>query len=277
MKRLGIVGAAGSDTRSLLERLGRRLSERGAVATVTRMNQGEDAGRAPEFDGWRPEATRSHGLTDEGTWYAVEEDHTLADLLDHLAPRFEYALVEGFPDASIPTVALGDREHAGETVLTAPDADAVDVDAVVAALDEQEPFETLESLVAQAKASTDSELAGAIATFTGRVRTKESPDDTPTEFLEFEKYDGVAEERMAAIRADLEARDGVYEVLLHHRTGVVEREEDIVFVVVLAGHRSEAFETVEDGINRLKAEVPLFKKEVTADGEFWAHEPKIEK
>jgi len=43
-------------------------------------------------------------------------------------------------------------------------------------------------------------------------------------------------------------------------------------VVVLAGHRGEAFRTVEDGINRLKAEVPLFKKEVTVEDEFWAHQ-----
>ncbi len=61
-------------------------------------------------------------------------------------------------------------------------------------------------------------------------------------------------------------------MLLHHKTGVVEAGEDIVFVVVLAGHREEAFETVSDGINRLKAEVPLFKKEVTVEESFWVHE-----
>jgi molybdopterin synthase catalytic subunit len=43
-------------------------------------------------------------------------------------------------------------------------------------------------------------------------------------------------------------------------------------VVVLAGHRGEAFRTVEDGIDRLKDEVPLFKKEVTVEEEFWRHE-----
>ncbi|PSP53856.1 molybdopterin synthase, partial [Halobacteriales archaeon QH_7_68_42] len=48
--------------------------------------------------------------------------------------------------------------------------------------------------------------------------------------------------------------------------------EDIVFVVVLAGHRREAFRTVEDGIDRLKDEVPLFKKEVTVEETFWSHE-----
>jgi molybdopterin synthase catalytic subunit len=77
---------------------------------------------------------------------------------------------------------------------------------------------------------------------------------------------------MAALRRDLEARDGVYAVRLHHKTGVVDAGEDIVFVVILAGHRTEAFRAVEDGINRLKEEVPLFKKEVTVDEEFWAHE-----
>ena len=97
-------------------------------------------------------------------------------------------------------------------------------------------------------------------------------DDTPTEFLEFGRYDEVATRREATLRAELEAREGVHRVLLHHKTGVVDAGEDIVFVVVLAGHRREAFETVADGIDRLKEEVPMFKKEVTVDGTFWAHE-----
>jgi molybdopterin synthase catalytic subunit len=135
-----------------------------------------------------------------------------------------------------------------------------------------EPHETLESLVARIKETPDAERAGAIATFTGRVRAKDSADDERTEQLEFEKYEGVADRRMAQLQADLEGRDGVFAVELHHRTGVVKDGEDIVFVVVLAGHREEAFETVEDGINRLKDEVPLFKKEVTVGDEFWVHE-----
>jgi len=64
----------------------------------------------------------------------------------------------------------------------------------------------------------------------------------------------------------------VHEVATHHETGVVEAEEDAVHVIVLAGHRQEAFRAVEDGINRLKDEVPVFKKEVTEDGEFWVHD-----
>jgi molybdopterin synthase catalytic subunit len=274
MKLLGIAGPSGSGKTTLIERLVGRLDGRGRVATVKHVDHGVDIDREGK-DTYRHRvagATETYALTDDGAWFATGEDHTLEDVLDDLAPDYDYALVEGYSGADIPTVALGGRDHEGETVATAPDADAVDLDAVLAALEEQEPFETLSSLVAQAKGSPDAVYSGAIATFTGRVRTKEGPDDEATELLEFEKYDGVAAEKLAAIREDLEAREGVYEVLLHHRTGVVESGEDIVFVVVLAGHREEAFETVEDGINRLKAEVPLFKKEVTIDGEFWAHQ-----
>ena len=77
---------------------------------------------------------------------------------------------------------------------------------------------------------------------------------------------------MRTIEQDLEEREGVIDIRLHHRTGRVEAGEDIVFVVVLAGHRREAFRAVEDGIDRLKDEVPLFKKEVTASETFWVHE-----
>jgi molybdopterin synthase catalytic subunit len=104
------------------------------------------------------------------------------------------------------------------------------------------------------------------------VRAKEHDADAPTEYLQFEKYEGVADRRMRTIESELEEREGVLDVVMHHRTGVVPDGEDIVFVVVLAAHRGEAFETVEDGIDRLKDEVPLFKKEVTTEETFWVHE-----
>ncbi|WP_458208377.1 molybdopterin synthase [Haladaptatus sp. NG-SE-30] len=255
MKVLGIVG---NESDSVADELADRLGERGAVGTVTR--------GAPE-----PSDSTTIELGDDG-WLAHGTDRSLADVLDELAPDHDYALVSGFPDANLPQVAVGDTDLDREPLVHAPDTDALDIDSVVNSLGEVEPYETLESLVARVKRSPKAELSGAIATFTGRVRAKDSTDDTPTEFLEFEKYEGVAETRMDAISEELEARDGVFEVVMHHRTGLIEYGEDIVFVVVLAGHREEAFRTVEDGINRLKAEVPIFKKEVTMDEQFWVHE-----
>lgn len=270
MKVLGIVGPGKA---ALVERLVARLSEHGAVATLEYVDEiTRDGATSARSVG----AVRTAEFTDEGAWVTSGEGRSFSETLASLAPDVDYALVEGYPEADIQTVALAGHDHDGETVATAKDADAVDVQTVVDTLEKQDAFETLESLVATAKESAASEFAGAIATFTGRVRTKETPDDEATEYLEFEQYDEVATEKLAAIKERLEAREGIYEVLLHHRTGVVHSEEDIVFVVVLAGHRSEAFETVEDGINQLKDEVPLFKKEVTVDGEFWAHEPDLD-
>ena len=249
----------------------------------------------------------------DGDWAATGTGKTIGGVLDTLAPDCEYAVVAGLDPARFPAIEIGEAsvdaddsaqtsgsepasdaasgsespsgaETASEPASTpAPpariaveDAGAIETDAVLEVLEGSEPYETLESLVASVKASSSSDLAGAIATFTGRVRAKDDPEDTPTEYLEFEKYDGVADDRMATIERELEAREAVYAVRCHHRTGVLHSGKDIVFVVVLAGHREQAFRAVEDGINRLKDEVPLFKKEVTVEDEFWVHEGRGE-
>lgn len=276
MHVLSIVGHSNTGKTTLTERLTERLSERGRVGTVKHINcepeldtEGKDTARHRSAG-----AVQTYGIGDR-EWFATGEtpEMDLHEALERLSERCEYAVVEGYSDLALPTIVLGEREvERGDVVARASSGEEADVDEIIGALEETEAYETLSSLVAEIKRSPDEVFSGAIATFTGRVRAKENPDDDRTECLEFEKYDEVAEQKMAQIREELEARDGVYEVRLHHKTGVVEAGEDIVFVVVLAGHRGEAFETVEDGINRLKEIVPLFKKEVTVGEEFWAHE-----
>ena len=267
MQVLGIAGGTESERSELARRLVARLGAGGRVGVI-------DDGYATAPDGLDQPARAdlAYRLGEGGDWTATGTDLTLAGALDRLAVECDYAIVVGFSDADVAQVVLDGADHGGTALIEAPTADDVDLDEVIDALRGVEPYETLESLVERAKRSPDAEKAGAIATFTGRVRAKEDEDDAPTVHLEFEKYEGVAEERLDAIRRDLEARDGVHEVLAHHRTGVIEYGEDIVFVVVLAGHRQEAFETVEDGINRLKEEVPIFKKERTVDEQFWVHD-----
>ena len=273
---LGIVGHSDTGKTTLVERLTERCSTDADVATAKHCTNSPDV----DTEGKDTARHRAAGaaetvaLTDDGEWFATGESRTLTDTLDALAPDYDYAFVEGYSDAAIPKVVLGDREAADPVIYRAEGGEDADLDSILAALDERDPYVTLETLVESVKRSPVEDRAGAIATFTGRVRAKDSPNDRPTKHLEFERYDGIARERMADLRADLEARDGVHAVRLHHKTGVVEAGEDIVFVVILAGHRGEAFGAVQDGINRLKDEVPLFKKEVTVDGEFWAHERK---
>jgi len=259
MQVLSIVGPG---ARSLVARVAPELD--GTVATVE-THDGAELGPEPAVDA-------AYGLGDDGGWVGSGSDRTLDELLDDLASTYDYALVAGFPETRLPTVALGDAATGGEVVLEAADETDISVEAVLDAIERVDPHVTLGTLVEQVKASPRAERAGAIATFTGRVRAKDSPDDEPTTHLEFEKYEGVAGERMRSISRELEERDGVLDVVMHHRTGRIAYGEDIVFVVVLAGHREEAFATVEDGINRLKDEVPIFKKETTVDEEFWVHD-----
>jgi molybdopterin synthase catalytic subunit len=267
------ISVVGSESTALVERLVGRLAAEGRVATVSNRSQ-ESASGFEAGDRLRGEgADVAYGLGDG--WTAQGADRSLDDLLDDCAPDYDYLLADGFYEADLPTVVAGNRpENPGTTglILATVDAETADLDSLTAAIADTEPHETLGSLVAAVERSPAAERSGAIATFTGRVRAKDGDDDARTELLEFEMYEGVAEERMAAISRELEEREGVFEVRMHHRSGVVRDGEHIVFVVVLAGHRGEAFETVSDGIDRLKDEVPIFKREVTADEEFWVHE-----
>lgn len=254
-----VVGVLGDDPDPLVERLTDCLAERGRVGIV----------RAAEVDSTTDSTHTSYTLGD-AAWEGHGAARSVTDVLDRLARDHEVAILVGFPGARVPQIVEGEID-VRRTLMRVDSLQAVDVEAVTSALDETREWESLGSLVSTVKRASMEEYAGAIATFTGRVRARDGQDDDRTEHLAFEQYDEVAADRLADIREELMARDGVYDVLLHHRTGVVEAGEDIVFVVVLAGHREEAFQTVEDGIDRLKDEVPIFKKEVTVADETWVH------
>ena len=67
--------------------------------------------------------------------------------------------------------------------------------------------------------------------------------------------------------ADIESRFGASAVALLHRIGTLEVGEVSVVVAVAAAHRDEAFAACRHAIERLKAEVPIWKKEHFEDGE----------
>ncbi|MWV40815.1 molybdopterin synthase [Natrialba sp. INN-245] len=280
MHVLGIRNRGGDGTvEQVVDRVVDQLAQRGRVGVVRYDATIADGTHVHEPATIGGDVTYDLGA--DGDWTATGTGMSVEDALNRLAPECTYAVVVGVQNLQYPTLVVDagsspdatDGEEADDDTLLATVSSPHDIDDdVVDAIEEAEPYETLESLVARVKQSPSADLAGAIATFTGRVRAKDDEDDAPTQYLEFEKYEGVADERMASLEAELEERDGVLAVELFHRTGVVEDGEDIVFVVVLAGHRTEAFRTVEDGINRLKDEVPLFKKEVTVEDEFWVHE-----
>jgi molybdopterin synthase catalytic subunit len=112
-----------------------------------------------------------------------------------------------------------------------------------------------------------SDEAGAIATFTGTTRVR-SRGRTVTH-LDYEAYEGMAEQVMEEIADALRARYELTEIAIHHRIGRVTIGETSVVIAVSAPHRQDALAACKDAIDELKERVPLWKKEVYEGGEEW--------
>ena len=112
-----------------------------------------------------------------------------------------------------------------------------------------------------------SERAGAIATFVGTTRVESR--GRAVEHLDYEAYEGMAENVMAEIATALKLRYDLCEIAIHHRTGRVDIGEASVVIAVSAPHRQHALAACKDAIDRLKEQVPLWKKEVYEGGEEW--------
>jgi molybdopterin synthase catalytic subunit/molybdopterin converting factor small subunit len=109
--------------------------------------------------------------------------------------------------------------------------------------------------------------AGAIASFVGTTRVRSRGRDVVR--LEYEAYEGMAEQTMAKIAGELKERYALLEVAIHHRVGTVEIGDMSVVIAVSAPHRGDALAACRDAIDTLKVEVPLWKKEVYEGGEEW--------
>jgi MoaE-MoaD fusion protein len=122
---------------------------------------------------------------------------------------------------------------------------------------------SLEAVVAEVA----HDRAGGIATFTGTVRRQSRGRDVT--HLEYEAYAEMAEDVMAQVAADLQARHDVCGVAMHHRVGRLEVGEASVVIAVSAPHRQDALAACREAIDTLKQTVPLWKKEVYEGGEEW--------
>ena len=111
------------------------------------------------------------------------------------------------------------------------------------------------------------ERAGAIATFLGTVRAQSRGRDVIA--LEYEAYEEMAEEVMVGIADELQERYELCKVAMSHRLGRVEVGETSVAIAVSAPHRQDALAACADAIEALKAEVPLWKKELYSGGDEW--------
>jgi MoaE-MoaD fusion protein len=190
-------------------------------------------------------------------------DHVELELPDGARVADALAALDGLA-GGIPVLMAVNREYASE-------------DAPLAAGDELAlipPVSGGRATVAHVRVTGDSlasldELAervrdpraGAIVTFSGVTREVER--------LEYEAYVEMAEQRMGAIVAEAIDRHGLCAAAAEHRVGSVALSEPSVAVAASAAHRDAAFAGAREIIDRLKAEAPIWKKEVDGGEERW--------
>jgi molybdopterin synthase catalytic subunit len=185
----------------------------------------------------------------------------------------DFAVVEGFKASNLPKIALGDLEGVSNVVLRIPENldphEELTASLVGMALAQPDRY-TLQALIKKARKNPSIREAGAIGTFSGIVR--ELSGEEKTSRLEFEKYEPEASKVLDKIREEIKQKEGILEVFIHHKTGVIEAGEDIVYIVIASAHRTELFPALSEAIERVKAEAPIWKKEVTEKEEFWVHD-----
>lgn len=107
--------------------------------------------------------------------------------------------------------------------------------------------------------------AGAVLIFLGTVR--ETTGDKTTTALEYDAYPEMAVKKMEEIAAECRERWPGCRVAMTHRTGHLEVGEVSVVIATSAPHRGQCYEASRHAIEQLKKVVPIWKKEIWADGE----------
>ena len=170
------------------------------------------------------------GLGDEPPGLLYARNRAYVDRVEALGPGDEVAV--------IPPVSGGDFRLS---------ADPLSVDAAVAEVRDH--------------------AAGAIATFIGTTRVHSRGRDVI--HLEYEAYEGMAEQVMADLAGQLGERHELCQVAIHHRVGRVAIGDTSVVIAVSAPHRAAALAACTEAIDELKVTVPLWKKETYVGGEEW--------
>jgi molybdopterin synthase catalytic subunit len=171
--------------------------------------------------------------------------------------------------AGLPLVMAVNREYApedhvldaGDELALIPPVSGGSSAAVVHARVTAEPL-SLDAVTALVR----DPRAGAVVTFQGVTRDVER--------LEYEAYVEMAEERIATIVAEAVERHDLCAAAAEHRVGDVPLTEPSVIVAASSAHRGEAFAAAREIIDRVKAEAPIWKKEIEGGEGRWVEGTK---
>ncbi len=117
----------------------------------------------------------------------------------------------------------------------------------------------------EAREAVEGPDAGAVVLFFGTVRN--NTGGRPVNCLEYEAYPPMAEKKMSEIAQEISDKWSIDRVAMVHRIGKLEIGEVSVVVAVASPHRKDGFAACQYAMDRLKQIVPIWKREIWADGE----------
>ncbi len=129
---------------------------------------------------------------------------------------------------------------------------------------QQEDFSQDEEIAAL---RAGSKRMGGIATFIGCAR--DFSEGREVTQISFDAYGSMALAEMNKLREDAIAKFALLDARIVHRVGAVRAGEQIVFIAAGAEHRAPALQACQWMIDELKQRVPIWKKELTPEGEAW--------
>jgi len=116
-------------------------------------------------------------------------------------------------------------------------------------------------------AAVRDDASGGVVTFLGTTRNETG--GRRVLYLEYEAYEDMAGKMLARIADEVAAKWGIHRASIAHRFGRLEIGEVSLVVAVASPHRVAAFEACQYVVDRIKENVPIWKKEVFEDGGVW--------
>lgn len=109
--------------------------------------------------------------------------------------------------------------------------------------------------------------AGAVITFAGMVRQHSL--GRKVLYLVYEAYPAMAEKELGKLASLTRSEFDLQSVAIHHRTGRLEIGEVSLGIAIASAHRKPGLAAMDFLIDRIKTQVPIWKKEFWEGGEYW--------
>ncbi len=130
-------------------------------------------------------------------------------------------------------------------------------------------LDPLDSLVEELKKSSNE--VGAVTVFVGIVRGTREKEKVLR--LEYEAHEALAPQTIKTIVEEQKTKHGIIDAIVEHRVGTVQVGEEVMYVLVASKHRREGRKALAELVDRIKHEVPIWKKEVTEKDAYWVENP----